>query len=357
MGFIRDTFFGGAEERAAQTQALAADRAIESTERARAEARADLQPFTGAGSQALPGLVESATGVDAGAREFLDATRDGQGQARGDTELMSEIFRGDGGIGSYIRQGSGGVAGEQSLRNLVNAGPEELNRFIASGGGATDSLSQLREMVGRRGDTGFERKEGFDDILSAARATGKVGGGTFRDLTKYSDDLNRRDEQRRIGNLSNLVGMESDLRGRRLGELLTGRKQGLGELRDLIGVERGGRAQRLAEMLQGRGQRLNELGVAGDTERGARDDEMQRMLTRLGVQQGSDASRFGRLFSLANMGQSSAAGQANVTTNAGSDVAGLQVGQGNALAAGLIGKNARRRGTIFDLASLAYGAG
>jgi hypothetical protein len=59
MGFIKDTFLGGAEEKAGQTQAAAADTAVGTLEGAGAKASGRLDKFTGAGEQVLNPLVSS----------------------------------------------------------------------------------------------------------------------------------------------------------------------------------------------------------------------------------------------------------------------------------------------------------
>ena len=61
--------------------------------------------------------------------------------------------------------------------------------------------------------------------------------------------------------------------------------------------------------------------------------------------------RFNELLSLANLGQTSAAGQANVSFNTGRDIAQSLASQGDARAAGIIGGANTARSTIGSLAS------
>ena len=60
MGFIRDTFFGGAEEKASKRQAAAADRALDITEAAGLRAEARLEPFASTGVGVLDDLSAAA---------------------------------------------------------------------------------------------------------------------------------------------------------------------------------------------------------------------------------------------------------------------------------------------------------
>ena len=63
----------------------------------------------------------------------------------------------------------------------------------------------------------------------------------------------------------------------------------------------------------------------------------------------------GQRFSLANIGQSSAAGQANITTNAGNNISDLHTQSGNAQAAGIIGAENSRVGGIESLINAGTG--
>ncbi len=72
MSFIKDTFFGGAEKKAAADQVAAGDRAIEEQRRARGEARGDLQPFRQAGEGILNFLSDF---VGEGPETELERTR------------------------------------------------------------------------------------------------------------------------------------------------------------------------------------------------------------------------------------------------------------------------------------------
>lgn len=175
MSFIKDTFFGGAEKKAAKAQRKAGDRAITSQEEALATARGDLDPFRQVG-----------TGI-------LDT------------------------LGEFVKQG-----------------PE----------------------------TDFERTEGFRQIQNSAAAGSKLrSGGTLRALTEFSAGVNER------------------FRG----------------------------------------------------------------------------NRFRELFNLATLGANAAAGQATATLRTGENVSGLQIGQGNATAAGIIGAKNATRGSLFDLARIGAG--
>ena len=74
-----------------------------------------------------------------------------------------------------------------------------------------------------------------------------------------------------------------------------------------------------------------------------------------GVNERFRGNRFNELLSLANLGQASAAGQANITVRTGENISSTEIGKGNALAAGRIGSASTTRGSIFDLARIAGG--
>ena len=75
----------------------------------------------------------------------------------------------------------------------------------------------------------------------------------------------------------------------------------------------------------------------------------------VGVNQRFRGQRFNELLSLANLGQSSAAGQANIGVRIGENISSLEVGKGNVTAAGIVGAASTTRGSIFDLARIAKG--
>lgn len=353
-GLISGKMGSDAAKDAANTQAGAAIRAAEIQARSEEQARQDLAPFADAGRAGIEGLVGAATGQGP-AQPFLDelnqGTRDAQGFTGGDTALVNAILRDPNAYQQLIDRAAPSDA-DRALAASTAAGPRSITDFVNAGMDPA-TVNLLRQQVSAPGDTSFERKEGFRDIINAARAGGKFSGGTLRDLTQFSDALNRQDQQRRISNLADLVGIESGLRGQRFGELLTGRATERGELMDQVGLDRMARATRLDELLRGRQQRLNEFGVAGGVEQGVRDRETARLQNRLGVNLGIGNQRFSNLFDLVRLGQSSAAGQAAGARATGADIAGLTVGAGNARAAGQIGAANARRNTIFDLATLA----
>jgi len=72
MSFIKDTFFGGAEKKAARAQVEAGDRAIQEQRAVREEARADLGPFRDVGEGVLGPLGEF---VREGPETELERTR------------------------------------------------------------------------------------------------------------------------------------------------------------------------------------------------------------------------------------------------------------------------------------------
>ena len=171
MSYVKDKFFGGAEKKAARTQAAAAEAGIATQERFGSQAAGRLDPFTSAGTSVLNPLLE-----------------------------------------------------------FVKSGPE----------------------------TELERVEGFTNIQNSAAAGGKLrSGGTLKALTSFNNMLNFRK----------------------------------------------------------RGQRFNEL------------------------------------YGLATLGQRSAVGQGAFDIRTGENISGLQVGKGDALAAGIIGSANRSRATISDIAS------
>ena len=77
----------------------------------------------------------------------------------------------------------------------------------------------------------------------------------------------------------------------------------------------------------------------------------------VGVNQRFRSQRFNELLSLANLGQSSAAGQANIGVRIGENISSLEVGKGNVTAAGIVGAASTTRNTIFDLARIAAAGG
>ena len=171
MSKIKDTFFGGAEKKAAKRQSESADRAIAEQRRAGDEATARLDPFTSIGR-----------------------------------DILNPLF------------------------DFVIQGPE----------------------------TNFERTAGFEDIQQSAAAGGKLkSGGTLGALTEFNAGVNER------------------FRG----------------------------------------------------------------------------NRFNELFRLANLGQSSAAGQANIDVRTGENISSALIGQGDNNAAGIIGAANNTRGTIKDIGS------
>jgi len=58
VSIIKDTFFGGAEKKAAKAQEQAADRAIQEQRSAREQARGDLAPYASTGQRALNPLYD-----------------------------------------------------------------------------------------------------------------------------------------------------------------------------------------------------------------------------------------------------------------------------------------------------------
>jgi len=299
MGFIRDRFLGGAEERAGETQARAAEAAQQNVAQANVRAREDLAPFTATGADAFQSLAEQAEdpGIGRFVNEFNELTDLAPGQTAGTTGILN-LVRGEGELGRLIRGGPD-VRSINVLRDEILAGPE----------------------------TDLERKEGFDDILQAAAAVGKRrGGGTFRDLLKFNEGLNQRNRGTRISELSGLVGIEQALRQGRLNELLTGRNQ-----------------------------RLRELGIADAAETGTRSRRIDELLQRFDLNRGVSQDRFNRTAAVAGTGFDAAIRNAAGERGLGSDIAGLTVGAGNARAAGLIGKKNATLGTLSDLVSLGTG--
>ncbi len=67
--------------------------------------------------------------------------------------------------------------------------------------------------------------------------------------------------------------------------------------------------------------------------------------------------RFNELFNLATLGSNAAGGQATSTLNTAQNNSNLITGIGNAQAAGVIGSANTIRGTLFDGARIAAGAG
>lgn len=171
MSFIKNTFFGGAEDKAAKEQSESAERAIAEQRRSSEQARSDLSPFRAVGEKILNPLFD------------------------------------------FVSQGS---------------------------------------------ETNFERTQGFDQIQQSAAARGKlVSGGTLKGLTEFNAGVNER------------------FRG----------------------------------------------------------------------------NRFNELFQLANLGQSSAAGQANISVRTGENISSALIGQGDNNAAGIIGAANNTRGTLKDIGS------
>jgi hypothetical protein len=70
-----------------------------------------------------------------------------------------------------------------------------------------------------------------------------------------------------------------------------------------------------------------------------------------GVNERFRGNRFNELFSLANLGQNSAAGQANASILSGQGIADTTVGRGDALAAGRIGSANRIGSTLSGIGS------
>ena len=77
----------------------------------------------------------------------------------------------------------------------------------------------------------------------------------------------------------------------------------------------------------------------------------------VGVNQRFRGQRFNELLSLANLGQTSAAGQANIGVRIGENISSLEVGKGNVTAAGIIGATNTTRKSLSDLARIAAAGG
>ena len=73
----------------------------------------------------------------------------------------------------------------------------------------------------------------------------------------------------------------------------------------------------------------------------------------VGVNQRFRGQRFNELLSLANLGQRSAFGEANIGVRTGENISGIELGKGNVTAAGIIGAASTTRGSLFDLARIA----
>lgn len=168
MSFIKDTFFGGAEKKAAEAQARSGREAIASNERALGVARQDLEPFRSAGGKALNALVDF---VKTGPDVSLE-------RAEGFTNIQNSAA-----AGGKLR--SGGTLKRltefNSILNSRNRGQRFNELFNLSTLGSNAASGQATATLGTA-DRNAETITGIGN----ARAAGIVGGANNTRNTLFS---------------------------------------------------------------------------------------------------------------------------------------------------------------------------
>lgn len=168
MSWVKDTFFGGAEKKAAQAQVQAGDRAIAAQNTALETARGDLEPFRSAGGAALNPLIDF---VSKGPESDLERTE-------GFTQIQNSAA-----AGGKLR--SGGTLKEltrfNSMLNQRNRGQRFNELFNLATLGSNAASGQATATLGTADRVG-ETLTGQGN----ATAAGKIGSANASRNTLFS---------------------------------------------------------------------------------------------------------------------------------------------------------------------------
>lgn len=324
MGFIRDNFLGGAEQRAGDIQADAGRTGQDFIRDATTGARGELEQGFGGAEDSINQFFQQALGVQgSGLQDIIASLTGGTGQA----------------IGTL--QGAEGRGIEALLSGLTGA-QTQLDPFVQGGGAAFDLQGALSGAQGPEAQArafeqfksspgqDFLRSQGEQSISRNAAVTGGLGGGALKaDLQQFGTGLAQQDFQNQFNRLGQLAG-----RGQAASSQLAQGSLGTGT--------------NIADLIRGTGAGVSglqsSLGRQLADAFGSSTNNISNLLTGQGQQLAGLSTGLGTNLAQLLLGQ-------------GTNLANLEQGIGAAEAGGLLGKIGAQRGSLGDLFSLGQDEG
>lgn len=308
MGFIKDAFLGGAEEKAGEQQEDAAREARDTTLRLFGEVKEQLTPFIGGGQQAFAQQQQLA-GQPISISP-LQSPAFGDLQAATRQEITTPALR-------QFQQVAGTPIESAALQEQ-----QALSGALGTGAQAA-AFGRFRESPGQA----FLREQGLAGVQGEAAIGGQLGSGArLRELTRVSQGFAQQDFGNQFARLGQVGGQEVALEQARRAEL-----------GGLAGTELGIEQARFGRLGQLAGAELSQAGQQRQLELA----EQTNLFNRLGAVsgQGLQAAQ-----ALAGVSGTAAAGQSQALQAAG-----------QAEAAGTLGKSAAQRQTFGDVGSFLFG--
>jgi hypothetical protein len=319
MGFIKDTFLGGAEERAAGRQVAAGRRGQEFIREGTTGARGELETGFGGAEEALREAFASALGVqETGLQDIIASLTGGAEQAIGTLRGGEER-----GIQSLLS----GLTGAQTQLDPFAGGGQSAFELQLAQSGALGPEAQARafQAFTESPAVAFQREQGERAINRQAAATGDLGGGTqLTDLLQFGQGLAQQDFSNQFGRLGQLAG-----RGQ-------------------------GAASQLAQATLGTGGNIADL-IRGTTQgvAGQQSNLGQLLAQALGQSTRDISGLFGTQGTqLANLRTGLGSNLAQLLLGESANLSNLEQGIGAAQAQGILSSTGVLRSTLGDLFAL-----
>lgn len=323
MGFIKDTFLGGAEERAAGQQMAAGRTGQDFIREATTGARGELETGFGGAEDAISRFFGEALGVQGTALQDILRSLTG-GAEQGISTLQ-------GGQQQGIEALLSGLTGAQTQLDPFAQGGLSAFELQQAQSGALGPEAQAQAFADFQASPGqdFLRSQGEQSIARNAAAAGDLGGGALKaDLQAFGTGIAEQNFNNQFNRLGELAG-----RGQAASSQLAQSSLGTGtSIADLIRSISGG----VAGLESGLGQQLAQAF-------GGSANNISNLLTGQGQQ-------------LAGLRTGLGTNLAQLLLGEGTNLSNLEQGIGAAQAQGTLGSVGALRGTIGDLFSLGQDA-
>ena len=201
MGFISDTFLGGAERQAAGEQERGLRTAQDFIRTGTTGARGELETGFGGAEDAIRQAFEQALGIQQSGLEDIRGTLTGQ------TGRAVDALRGGEATGiDAIRQALSGAEGR--LDPFATGGQSAFQTQLAQSGAlGPEAQAQAFAQFQAGPEQAFLRESGERSIGRQAAAAGEVGGGAIKaDLQQFGTGLAAQDFQNQFNRLGQLAG-------------------------------------------------------------------------------------------------------------------------------------------------------
>lgn len=316
MGFIKDTFLGGAEQRAAGQQVAAGRRGQDFIRDATTGARGELETGFGGAEDAISQFFQQALGAQGSGLQDVISALSG-GAERGISTLQAGEGRG---IESLLSALTGA---QTQLDPFAQGGQNAFQTQLAQSGAlGPEAQAAAFEQFKSSPAQDFLRSQGEQSIARQSAATGGLGGGALKaDLQQFGTGLAQQDFQNQFNRLGELAG-----RGQSASSQLAQASLGTGtNIADLIGRTQGS----IAGLETGLGRQLADA-FSGSTA------NISNLLTGQGQ-------------SLSGLRTDLGTNLAQLLLGQGTNLSNLEQGIGAAQARGTIGRANALRSTLGDV--------